>query len=284
MEKEKLDTKAIRKYWGRVICRAWKKATDDAGMRILFWGLMPLLFLSAVVSFLAAFGFVPIPFFTFQVNQALAGLEDFYLSLILLFVLFVIMLWRTPAEMDNDKQKQIDDLSPAKPKIDFVFPPMQGKGNQKLEVINRSLKEVNCHAVFTYIAPIVFDNFRPYPSWWHSKNLVWSNRKTSDVNIVIDGNCGNAVLDIAETLDNRFNFLFQNGESVQVGFDLDDEYKKDAGLPEGVYLVNLRLDGKFEGKDFVVEKKYFVLFEIKKISKEKNIVMPIFQLQEAFEM
>jgi len=197
-----------------------------------------------------------------------------------------MMIWRIPAEMDSDKQKQLDDLLPAKPDINFVFPDFpQSKGRQKITIINKSPKEITCHAVFTYIAPMINENFKqPYPSWWYSKNLVWSNKKTLDGNIVIDGNCGNAVLDIAETTDDGFNFLFQIGEKVQIGFDLDEEYKKDFGLQPNAYLVNLRLDGKLEDKSFIVDKKYFVLFKIEIMGDEKNIKMPnFFQLQEVFE-
>lgn len=219
------------------------------------------------------------------------GIESMLIALAVLGVCFLIysvcyFVYRAReyVVVYNNQREKIDILSPAKPDIGFIFSEFpQIKGRQKLTIVNLSPKEITCHAVFTYIAPMIFKGFIKYPPEWYSKNLVWSNKKTPDGNIVIDGNSGNAILDIAETSDDRFNFLFQNGESVQVGFDLDDEYKKDTGLPENAYLVNLRLDGKFEGKDFVVEKKYFVLFKVEKIDSEKNITMPIFRLQEAFE-
>lgn len=181
----------------------------------------------------------------------------------------------------NAQKKRMDELSPANPDIVFVFPPLQGKGRQKLEVINKSPKEISCHAVLTFIAPTVNNSFIAYPSWWHSKNLVWASGKILNGDVTIDGNGGKGIIDIAELSDDKFNFLFQNRDIIQVGFDWEDEYKKNWGLLPDVYLINLRLDGKLGEKNFKIDKSFFVLFKTEIVDEEKKLSIPVFKLENA---
>src|ERR1700690_3269749 len=107
---EKLDTRAVRKYWREVVKRAWKSATNEVGMKLIIIALILLLIITAFSGLAAAFGFVPIPSFVFQVSKVQAGLEDFCSSLALLVILFLAMLWRTPAEMVKEKEYEIKKL------------------------------------------------------------------------------------------------------------------------------------------------------------------------------
>ncbi|MBL8090936.1 MAG: hypothetical protein JNJ43_11440 [Anaerolineales bacterium] len=198
------------------------------------------------------------------------GMSDILSPLVLVIstffvygVIYLIYFKIERVSIYNEQKEKIEKLSPANPDIAFVFPPLQGKGKQKLEVINKSSKEIVCHAVLTFIAPVVFDTFRAYPSWWHSKNLVWGSGKISNGNATIDSNGGKAILDIAELLDDKFNFLFQNGDTIQVGFDWEDEYKKNWGLPPNAYLVNLRLDGSSGKKNLKLRKNILFYSRLK---------------------
>lgn len=159
-----------------------------------------------------------------------------------------------PAKKDDDKQKIIDKLSPDLPDLEFLFPDFpQVKGIQKLKIINNSHLEVTCHATLNLVAPLVFTKFIEYPNHYYSKNLVWSNKKSNDGNIKIDGNKGTAILDLVETYNDGFNFLFQNGNDIQVGYD---NHPKENKLGENDYVFGLRLDGEFNGRHFIMEKSF----------------------------
>ena len=267
MEKKKLDTKAIRKYWWKVIKRAWKSASDEAGMKLLIIGLIIVLLVVALAGLLAAIGLVSIPFFAFQVGNVQAGLDDFCGSVALLVFLFLAMLWRTPAEMHQEKEDRINELEPENAKIEIVDPPLSDytKGYRiKLRVINKSIFDViKCHAKLDFIIYNRSDNTGwQEPKEWHMKDLLWSSRTTEqDGTITISGNGGEETLDIIEVGDDQFNILFNNN-GPQVGFDWPDK-----GLTaSGLYLINVKIYGNVGEKSnkpiLPIETKFIVNFKM----------------------
>jgi len=284
---------SFKEYHKKILCDAWGRFKKE---RALWDALLTICGITVIVGAISTelinkprswIGFWQ------SENMILAKITFFvfvfiYICIYLFYVRkqFVI----THNEQQNiikNKEKQIDDLSPAKPEIEFVFSGFSpSKGIQRLQIINHSPSAVICHAVFSYIALLIINRFpslHPYPKEWHSKKLFWDSQMNSNGEITIDGNDGCGILDIAETTDKDFCYLFQNGENIQRGFDGLEGYFPKPGLPEGAYLITLRIDGTMDKKVFFIEKKYFVLFKIETLGYGEDIKVPIFQLQEAFE-
>ena len=203
------------------------------------------------------------------------------------FVTFVygfILLIYYPAKIDSDKQKIINDLSPEEPNVIVsfeTFSPM--KGVQTINIINCSESNMKCRASLGYIAPMLLPNKFPqhYPIGWYSKRLVWGSQKCPDGNVIIDKNHGRATIEFAKVFDTNYKFLFQDGDRVQEGFDgIPPEH----ALGEGVHLVQFRLDGEINKKEFTIKKEYLILFKMEKVDEKegKDILLPTFQFQEAF--
>lgn len=200
-------------------------------------------------------------------------------------VYILIAVLYKPAKKDEDKQKRIDELSPAKPNIEILFEPFSpANGIQMLNVINHSISNIQCRASFSRIAPeITRLNFsKPYPIGWFSKKLVWGSQRCPDGNIVIDKKDGIATINLAKVIGSRFKFLFQDGDNVQEGFN---GWPEEDSLGEGLYFVGIRIDGEINKHEFSENNNYFVSFKMEKVDEEdgKDILIPNFIFEKALE-
>lgn len=221
--------------------------------------------------------------FTKGISDILSPLVLIVTTFFVYGIIYLIYFKIERVNIFNEQQEIIDDLLPANPQIIIspeIFSPI--KGVQMLSIVNCSESSIRCRASLAYVAPMIFDKFQAYPSSWYSKKLVWGNQKCPDGNIVIDRKHGKAVIEFAKVFDNGYKLLFQDGDNIKEGFDGSPP---EHFLGEGVHLIQLRLDGEINKKEFTVEKEYFILFKIEKVDERdgKDIFLPSFQFQKAFE-
>ncbi len=221
--------------------------------------------------------------FTKGVSDILSPLVLIVTTFFIYGIIYLIYFKIERVNIYNEQKEIIDDLLPANPQFVISPEPFSPiKGVQMLNIINCSESKVSCRASLAYVAPMIFDKFQAYPTSWYSKKLVWGTQKCPDGNIVIDRNHGRAVIDFAKVFDNGYKLLFQDGDNIKEGFDGSPPEHL---LGEGVHLIQLRLDGEINKKEFTVKEEYFILFKIEKIDERdgKDIFLPSFQFQKAFE-
>ena len=155
---KKLGTKAVRNYWRKVIRRAFNSAWSEVGMSAIIIGLALVIIVTASTSLLAALGVpIPIPILSFQVDKVQAGVEDFIISGGVLIVLFVLMIYQTPAEMnqanenilkekENDLQKlkdQYESLPLQNPLVITPFNDIELKKRVGIRIDNPTTQRIS---------------------------------------------------------------------------------------------------------------------------------------------
>jgi flagellar basal body-associated protein FliL len=112
---KKLDTKAVRKYWGEVWRRAKESAEEDTGMKVALY----LLYIYIVLAIIAGLGFlsgiVSVQFLSLRIDGAKGALDTVLVTFILFVITLAKLIYRTPAEMDKEKKdkltlKEYDDI------------------------------------------------------------------------------------------------------------------------------------------------------------------------------
>ncbi len=237
MEKKELDTKTVRKYWREVINKAFAPAWSEFGMRVFIIGLALALLITAFSGLFAAFGIVPIPFFAFQIDRIHAGLQDFVAAIGILIILFLIMIWRIPAEMDEEKQEKIEGLikKTIDANIDIKIFPRQTEGYASIVINNRENDDIDNYAVYLLnVSKIDEDG---------------NERAITDMvnpdNAFISQGGGNIGRDKIRRNDkSTFNIALQNGDTFLFLFNNGGKSPADQGL----YKLEIGFDGDLDNK------------------------------------
>jgi hypothetical protein len=98
------------KYWKEVISRSFKAAWKRVETKVAIIATCVILIPIAILGFLTFAGIIPLSIFTDQAKNALSGLLSFCGSIIILLILFLAMIYRTPAEMNYKKDQDIRRL------------------------------------------------------------------------------------------------------------------------------------------------------------------------------
>jgi hypothetical protein len=99
-----------KKYWREVVSQSFKAAWKRVEMKAAIIATCAILIPIAILGLLTFAGIVPLHIFTDQAKNALSGLFSFCGSIIILLVLFLVMIYRTPAEMNHKKNQTIRGL------------------------------------------------------------------------------------------------------------------------------------------------------------------------------
>lgn len=240
-----MDTKTVRKYWREVITRAWSVAWEKTEMRaasLVFLAIITIIALTGLVF--TILGISGIPFIVNSWSAIKSGVTLFFGSFFIFMIFFLAMLWRTPAEIDSEKENQINELKPENAKIEMFFskPSCYTNGKiAKLRVINNSSFDIiKCHAKLDFINfPIANGEWSRKSKNSYIKDLFWGSRAIAqDGTINISGIGGEESLDLIKIHDDYFSFLFYNNGLQQDGFDSDEK-----GLTVGTYLIGITLYG-----------------------------------------
>ncbi len=100
----------VKKYWRGVISQSFKSAWKKAEMKGAIIATCAVLIPIGIIGLLTFFGIIPIYIFADQAKNALGGLLSFCGSAIILLILFLAMISRTPAEMNFKKDQTIRRL------------------------------------------------------------------------------------------------------------------------------------------------------------------------------
>lgn len=110
-------------YWRMVAERALQSAWKDAGMKTKTITVLALIVIAALSGLGAYFGRFSYPFFATQFTAAVAGIITFWVSLIVLAVLFFVALIRIPPVIDQEKKEEIDRSRQTITKLQEVIRP-----------------------------------------------------------------------------------------------------------------------------------------------------------------
>ncbi len=102
-----MDKGYVKKYWGEVTSRSFKAAWKRAEMKAAIIATCAVLIPLGIIGLLTFAKIVPIHIFADQAKNALSGLLTFCGSIIILLILFLAMIYRTPAEMNYKKDQTI---------------------------------------------------------------------------------------------------------------------------------------------------------------------------------
>jgi hypothetical protein len=100
----------VKKYWGEVTSRAFKAAWKRAEMKAAIIATCAILIPLGIIGLITFTKIVPIHIFTDQAKNALSSLLTFCGSFIILLILFLAMIYKTPAEMNYKKDQIIREL------------------------------------------------------------------------------------------------------------------------------------------------------------------------------
>jgi hypothetical protein len=121
-----MDKNKTTAYWLEVIRRAFKPVWDEMTMRVLILAIIVLLFVVGVSGILLTLGLIPNTFFENRVAEAWAGITAFGVSIAVFAILFIIGIYKVPAEMHYEQQKIIDSFPPDKLNIFVGSSPFKG--------------------------------------------------------------------------------------------------------------------------------------------------------------
>jgi hypothetical protein len=105
-----MDKGYVRKYWREVTSRSFKAAWKRAEIKAAIIATCALLIPLGIIGLLTFFKVIPVHIFADQAKDALSGLLTFCGSIVILFILFLAMIYRTPAEMNYKKDQTIRSL------------------------------------------------------------------------------------------------------------------------------------------------------------------------------
>lgn len=105
-----MDKRCVRRYWKDVISRSFRSAWKKVEIKAAIIATCSILVSIAVLGLLTLIGIIPLHIFTDQAKNAVSGLLSFCGSIIVLFFLFLMMIYRTPAEMNYKKDQAIKRL------------------------------------------------------------------------------------------------------------------------------------------------------------------------------
>jgi len=107
-----MNKKYLKNYWKEVCERAWKAAWERAGMKLLIPALIIILFANLITGVMFVLGKVEHTFFRDNlVANNITGLAQVFFSLFFLLSLFIWLMYRTPPEMQKEKETEIDKLN-----------------------------------------------------------------------------------------------------------------------------------------------------------------------------
>src|SRR5258707_9596759 len=169
MDKEPLGTKTIRGYWREVVWRAFKPVWDEMTMRVLLILLLLLLFIAGISGVLVFFGLIPNHIFANRITEAWFRLDTFGFSVAVFSILFLIGIYRTPAEMYKEVGGFVEN-----PFVTIARAPREKESNQdrwaSVDIINASpLPVKNCFVTIKSVYDTEENQFLDL-----ERELLWS--------------------------------------------------------------------------------------------------------------
>jgi len=268
-----MDKKYIKNYWKEVRRRAWKSASDRAGIKLLISTLIILLFASAIAGFVFVLGKVEYPFFRDNlVANSITGLSQMIFSIFALLGLFVWLMYRTPPEMEKEKEKEIDVLNERlslKEYDDisierFKSPETIGEKSARLGLSYTSeikkleflvINNGNIGILNASVSMTELKWFNPeynnIPDGIETRAFIWDDIETSDGKRNISPK-GRGHLKIA---------IYQSHPMSLFRFVFYDCISQVIRILQGKYVIKLQLDGQVRKKN-IVEDLLPVPFEL----------------------
>ena len=100
-----MDKGYAKRYWREVISRSFRTAWKKVEMKAAIIAICAILVPIAILGLLTFAGIIPFRVFTDQSKNATSGLLSFCGSIIILLILFLAMIYRTPAEINYKKDQ-----------------------------------------------------------------------------------------------------------------------------------------------------------------------------------
>lgn len=242
MEKKPLDTKTVRNYWCEVIRRAYKPVWDEITMRVVIIGIVLLLLVAFISGLLLFFGIISTGFYMDRAREAQAGMDASILSAAIFLVLFLLQIYRVPAEMHDELGGFIENpfqLEARPPLPKYESEPRWAS----ITVVNISpFKIEGCFLTLDDI----YDSTGKSVLLSRQRRLLWSSGegKTRDKELDVLPN-EPRIVDVATTSPHNIEVTFTT-------------WAGDQSEPRGIYDVVITAHGQWKGT-YVPNKKFFTI-------------------------
>ena len=104
MDTKKLSSKQVREYWKQVRRQAWNSAWEETSMRAIIVILALLLFLVSITGIMVGIEIIPLDVFEGLINETIDGFKASGWAFLALVVLYLIGIYRIPAEIYYKQQ------------------------------------------------------------------------------------------------------------------------------------------------------------------------------------